>query len=162
MIIKNNEEALRVICQPVAEHEVASLLDILDRELKLSALEGYPGIGLAAPQIGIDKNIAIVRSKTNIDLINPVITSSKYPFMFTNEGCLSFPGRLETTSRFQEIDFISNNRSFSLKGLDAVVVQHEVDHLNSILFPDRILKKLKPNEKCFCGSNKKYKKCHGA
>lgn len=171
MIITNNEEALRVHCEDVLEHEVGELVSLLEAELLLSAKNGNPGIGLAAPQIGIAKNIAIVRlgKNYNVDLINCKIEKKYDQKIFEDEGCLSFPGRSERTNRFQEIYVTGNLKfphTFIAKGLPAVVIQHELDHLNKILLPDVAIpkqflskNKIGPNDPCICGSNRKYKKC---
>lgn len=174
MIITNNEEALRVKCEPVTLDEVNDLISVLEKELDNANRLGRGGIGLAAPQIGIAKDIAIVRlNKININLINAKLDKGYDPAIFREEGCLSFPGRVEDTTRFQEVHIISNliePYSFVATGLIAVVCQHELDHLNSTLFMDRkipkvvpVVNKLKvgPNEPCICGSNRKYKKCCG-
>ena len=175
MIITNDEAALRVFCEPVTLEEVGPLVEILEKELEHSNRIGRAGIGLAAPQIGIAKNIAIVRlPKISFNLINAKLVQGYDPALFTEEGCLSFPGRNEDTIRFQEV-YITNNlvepHSFTATGLVAVVCQHELDHLNSTLFMDRMMPKatpivaktakVGPNETCPCGSGKKYKKCHG-
>lgn len=173
MIITNNEEALRVKCEDVKPEEVAELIAALEAELNNANRLGRGGIGLAAPQIGIAKNIAIVRlgNNINIDLVNCKIKQGFDPTIFRDEGCLSFPGRVEDTTRFQEVhivDNLVNPNSFIATGLLAVVCQHELDHLNATLIMDRKLpkqvpvvggKKPGPNEPCFCGSKKKYKKC---
>lgn len=174
MIITNNEAALRVFCEPVTLEEIGSLVDLLEKELEYSNKTGRPGIGLAAPQIGIAKNIAIVRlPKISFNLVNAKLIQGFDPATFPEEGCLSFPGRVENTIRFQEV-YIANNlvepHSFIANGLLAVVCQHELDHLNYTLFIDRkvpkqvpVVTKIKvgPNEPCTCGSSKKYKKCCG-
>lgn len=172
MIITNNEEALRVACEEVTAEEVGPLIQILEKELDYSNKLGRPGIGLAAPQIGIAKKIAIVRlgNNLNFNLINAKLKHGYSPSVFRQEGCLSFPGQVEDTIRFQEI-VIDNNfshyNSFVATGLVAVVCQHELDHVNSVLFMDKKIvnnvKKVKvgPNDPCKCGSNKKFKKCCG-
>ena len=174
MIITNNEAALRVVCEPVLPDEVGPLVQALEKELEYGNKIGRSGIGLAAPQIGIAKSIAIIRlPKLSLNLVNAKIQSGFDPAVFEDEGCLSFPGRVENTIRFQEV-YITNNLlepySFVASGLVAVVCQHELDHLNSTLFMDRRLPKpappvkvtkVGPNEPCPCGSGKKYKKCHG-
>lgn len=177
MIIINNEEALRVKCEDVLPEEVGSLITTLENELNYANRLGKGGIGLAAPQIGIAKNIAIVRlDKTNgmnIDLVNCKLEKGYDPTIFRQEGCLSFPGRVEDTIRFQEAH-ITNNlvypHKFIATGLLAVVCQHEIDHLNSTLFIDHLVPKITPvvnkvkigpNAPCICGSGKKYKKCCG-
>jgi len=169
MIITNNEEALRIKCEDVREDEVSSLIFALENELNYANKLGKNGVGLAAPQIGIAKKAAIVRlgNGLNINLVNPSLEHGYDSKIFTQEGCLSFPGRLEDTSRFQEIVINNNSQKFIATGFLAVVCQHEIDHLYSVLFSDRkIIKpkpvlrnKIGPNEFCFCGSNKKFKKC---
>lgn len=174
MIITNDEAALRVVCEPVTLDEVGSLIETLEKELENANRLGKNGIGLAAPQIGIAKDIAIIRlPKVSLNLVNAKVIQGFDPAVFTDEGCLSFPGRTENTTRFQEIH-IGNNlvepHTFVATGFLAVVCQHELDHLNSTLFMDRkivkpapVVKTVKvgPNEKCPCGSGIKYKKCHG-
>jgi peptide deformylase len=175
MIITNNEYLLRVNCEPVLPEEIGPLVEALENELNNANRLGRGGVGLAAPQIGIAKDIAIVRldksKNLSFNLINAKLINGYDPVVFRDEGCLSFPGRIEDTSRFQEIE-ISNNlvypQSFVATGFLAVVCQHELDHLNKKLFMDRAIpvakpiiigSKQKPNDACACGSGKKYKKC---
>lgn len=175
MIITNNEAALRVKCEDVRPEEVGELIATLESELNNANRLGKSGIGLAAPQIGIAKNIAIIRlgGGADLDLINCKLEKGYDPTIFRQEGCLSFPGRVEDTTRFQEV-YVTNNlsypHSFVATGFLAVVCQHEIDHLNSTLIIDRAIpkvvpatKKVKvgPNDPCTCGSNRKYKKCCG-
>lgn len=168
MIITNNEAALRMKCEDVLPEEVAALVVALETELNYSNKMGRLGVGLAAPQIGIAKNIAIVRLDDNykVNLINCKIKNQYDKMMFKGEGCLSFPGRIENTMRFQEIHITDNlvyPNAFIASGLFSVVVQHELDHLSGILLPDIAIvqpkTKLRPNDPCSCGSSKKYKKC---
>lgn len=173
MIIINDEAALRVKCEDVKPEEVGELIATLEKELSIANRLGRGGIGLAAPQIGIAKNIAIVRlgKGAEIDLVNCKLEKGYDPVIFREEGCLSFPGRVEDTTRFQEV-YITGNLvqpyTFTATGLLAVVCQHELDHLNATLIMDRKIpkpvpvvntKKPGPNEPCVCGSGKKYKKC---
>ena len=172
MIITNNESLLRVKCEDVLTSDIGTLVDTLEKELDYANRLGRGGIGLAAPQIGLAKNIAIVRlDRIKINLINCKIKEGFDPVIFKEEGCLSFPGRVENTTRFQEVHIIDNlvpPFNFIATGMLSVVCQHELDHVNSILFMDRIapkpitiLKKNKvgPNDLCSCGSQIKYKKC---
>jgi peptide deformylase len=177
MIITNNEEALRIKCEDATPDEVGAIIEQLESELTYSAKMGRPGIGLAAPQIGIAKNVAIVRINDvyQVNLVNCRIKNQYDPIIFKGEGCLSFPGRIENTSRYQEIHIIDNlvhPYMFMTSGLMAIVAQHELDHLNSILLSDKALPKLKiktrPNDPCICGkidpitgNVRKYKKCCG-
>jgi peptide deformylase len=172
-MIITDEEALRVECVNVLPEEIGPLRDQLERELKHSETLGRPGIGLAAPQIGIAKNMAIVRisDQLSVDLVNCNIVTGYDKAIFEQEGCLSFPGRFEKTMRYQEI-LIENNAAephrLICTGLLAVVCQHELDHLVGKLLPDVALaskkinnKKIRPNDKCPCQSGRKYKKCCG-
>lgn len=172
MIITNNEDALRIKCQDVLPEEVGELIAVLEAELNNANRLGMSGIGLAAPQIGIGKNIAIIRIGNGLDLnlVNPKIVHGYDPTMFRSEGCLSFPGRTEDTTRFQEVHVVNNlvaPQSFVATGLLAVCIQHETDHFNSILFMDHALTKssivfrVGRNDLCPCGSNRKFKKCCG-
>lgn len=169
MLIINNEEALRVKCEEVKSEEVGELVSILERELAHINKFQKIGIGLAAPQIGIAKDISIVRlgGEYDINLVNAKISKKYDPIIFREEGCLSFPGRVENTNRFQEIVVIDNLwhiKSFVASGFVAVACQHEIDHTNSHLFIDHMIKekpKGKPNDLCPCGSGKKLKKCCG-
>lgn len=176
MIITNNEELLRVKCEPVNLDETAALIETLERELEYANRLGKGGIGLAASQIGIAKDIAIVRlPKVSFNLVNARLKKGFDQALFTEEGCLSFPGRVEDTLRFQEVYIINNlvePHTLVATGLVAVVCQHELDHCNSTLFMDRATPesemgtslirstiKVSPNERCPCNSGKKYKKC---
>lgn len=168
MIITNNEDALRIKCEDVLPEEVGTLVATLEAELDYANRLGNPGIGLAAPQIGIAKKIAIVRlNKLSINLVNCKIDKAFSPALFKDEGCLSFPGRVENTTRFQEIHITDNlvtPYKFIATGLVAVVCQHELDHLNSVLFIDHKISEIKkkrigPNDMCSCGSMRKFKKC---
>lgn len=167
-MIITSEKELRVKCSDVLLFEADYIISQLDYELRLSALNGRPGIGLAAPQIGIDKKAAIIRlnDELKVDLINPVIVKSYNLSEFDNEGCLSFPDRFEKTMRYQEI-LVKNDiepKNFIATGLFAVVIQHEIDHLQGKLLPDFAIvskTKIRPNDICKCGSGKKYKRCCG-
>lgn len=172
MIIKNNEEAIRIKCEYVKDEEIYDLVSTLEKELNYSNASGNQGIGLAAAQLGIPKDIAIVRLPNySFNLVNAKIIEAKNKFIFKEEGCLSFPGRVENTERYQEIVVDNNGTKFIAAGIVAVVCQHEIDHLNSKLFFDNIVVKkpkinIGPNDPCICGKKdqltnkiKKYKKC---
>ena len=169
MIITNNEKQLRVKCEPAAdEYDASELIFLLEKNLEMSASSGNPGIGLACPQIGIAKNVAIIRinDKYKVDLVNCRIQDYYDEFLFKGEGCLSFPGVICDTKRFNEIHVVDNllyPHSFVATGIFSVAIQHELDHLNGVLLVDKLNKKdnikQKPNELCLCGSGKKYKKC---
>ena len=173
-MILTDEQSLRIKCTDVLPEEVDEIRNKLEKELQNSADRGRPGIGLAAPQIGIYKKMAIIRlGEHKIDLVNATIGEAFDLQLFEGEGCLSFPDRTETTKRYGEIHILDNMvepKQFVATGLLAVVCQHELDHTKGILLPDvaiknvekpQVKRKVRPNDPCWCGSNKKLKKCHG-
>lgn len=104
------------------------------------------GVGLAAPQIGIDQQIAVIdvsRDKSLVYcLINPEVTN-KENLIKTKEGCLSIPGAYEATERFYNVHLKALDRHGVPYELDAEdflahAIQHEVDHLNGTLYIDTI------------------------
>lgn len=110
-----------------------------------------PGTGLAAVQVGSDKNIIIYdgllgESETALNvLINPVIISSSGETVSEQEGCLSVPDFREDIKRAQYVHVEGLDRDgkpVTVKTDDfiSIVLQHEIDHLNGILFIDRISK----------------------
>ena len=143
-MIVTDEKQLRIECEAVKPEEVDDLRAKLEDELKKSARRGKPGIGVAAPQIGISKKMAIVRigNDHKIDLVNPEILESYDEATFDGEGCLQFPGKSVTTRRFREIVVSTDVEPFKFVATDlfAVCVQHEIDHLNGILLLDREIK----------------------
>lgn len=145
-MIITDEDALRIQCEPVMPDEVQDLRAKLEEGLRWSASQGRPGVGLACPQIGIPKQMAIVRVKDGpeFDLVNAKITKMYHQEEFEGEGCLSFPDRWETTLRYREIVVEENLVQpvrFIVTGFAAVVAQHEADHLKGILLPDVALQK---------------------
>jgi peptide deformylase len=108
-----------------------------------------PGVGLAANQIGVDKSIIIFDvaphdQPRNLNvLINPQIVSSTGSMVSENEGCLSVPDLRADVKRSAEVLVTGLDRSGKAveiqgEGLLSVVLQHEIDHLNGILFLDRL------------------------
>jgi peptide deformylase len=145
-MIVTDEKALRVHCEPVLPEEIDSLRQKLQEALDWSAQRGQPGVGLACPQIGIAKTMAIVRvdDSMHLDLVNAKIVGQYHQFEFDGEGCLSFPGRYEKTLRYKEVVVESNlvwPYRFIVTGFTAVVVQHELDHLKGVLLPDVAIEK---------------------
>lgn len=149
-MIFTDETILRTPCVDVLPEEVGQLREALEEELKRSEERGRPGIGLAAPQIGIFKKMAIVRipNKEGVvvfsaDLVNCRIAAGYDNAFFDNEGCLSYPDKFVRTMRYQEIYVVENliePFSFIATGLAAVCIQHELDHLRGVLLPDVALK----------------------
>lgn len=115
---------LRQKSEPVRQEEVKDLLQDLEDSLDLSK-----GIGLSAVQIGILKQIAIVRIvDTKINLINAYIVDKNDKFRMVGEGCLSLVGVRVDTRRYKEIIINNNGKIEHYEGLLAVAIQHEVSH----------------------------------
>ena len=147
MAIRNvrldGDEILRKMCRPV---------DNIDDKIKelvadmIETMHAQDGVGLAAPQVGILKRVVVIDlydDKEPYVLINPEIIKEKGE-QEVDEGCLSFPNQFakiirpeEVTVRAKDID----GKEYTLKGkgLLAQAISHEVDHLNGILFVDKII-----------------------
>lgn len=131
--IVTNLKELRRPCAIVRNDEDISAI-VQDLKDTLATKVGY---GLAANQIGIQKKIAFYKIGANeVTLINPKIMD-KFDKMVFNEGCLSFPGLEIKTDRYREITFENNGRCYSASGIEALVIQHEVDHLSGKTIFDR-------------------------
>lgn len=142
-MIVTDSKILRTPCLPVLLEEIEELRTKLEDELAASGRAGRPGIGLAAPQIGIFKRMAIIRipGQEPLDLVNlyPSNITGFDLAVFPDEGCLSFPGESRRVPRYQEI-LVQGNQVWPFKfvaaGLVAVAIQHEQDHLDGKLLID--------------------------
>ncbi|MDN6543125.1 MAG: peptide deformylase [Lentilactobacillus parabuchneri] len=141
IIIQPNEQ-LRRTNQAVQEltDELVELLDDM-----YETMLAHDGVGIAAPQIGKNLQIAVVEVDENdrFDLINPQIIESKGKTIFV-EGCLSIPHVFGTVERAEEItvryfDREGDEMEVTAYGYLARAIQHEIDHLNGILFTDKVI-----------------------
>ncbi len=102
------------------------------------------GVGLAAPQVGVLKRCVVIDVGDGvIELVNPEIISMEGSVIGA-EGCLSIPGRRCTVERPEKVTVIAQNRNgesirLEAEGLLAVAVCHEVDHLDGILYIDKMI-----------------------
>lgn len=119
-----------------SKEELDALFYELEKELENSKIHG---VGLSAIQIKKPLNVSIIRTKNiKLNLYNAKILDAKKPLIFQNEGCLSIPNVFEDTLRFGIVKIKNGDgQIFELEGYEAVVVQHETDHCNGILFIDR-------------------------
>ncbi len=113
--------------EPEPCEEILMVVEALEESL--ATTEGY---GLTAIQIGIPVRVAIVRvGKTKLDLFNPKIIKKADRFKFVGEKCLSLPGFTIDTARYNYIVLENGNgKKYALEGLEAIVVQHEIAHMN--------------------------------
>ena len=158
-MIITDESKLKKECRDVSLLEAQGIIYNLDNELTDSNIKG---VGLAANQIGIDAKVCIIRSNNKLNLVNPKIINKYDLSLFRNEGCLSYPNQSIMTQRFSEIVVrdLLHPAGIICIGIDAVIVQHEVGHLyGKTMFDYQVQIPEGPNSKCWCGSNKKYKKC---
>lgn len=136
------DEVLRMKAEPVAE--VTDEIRELIREMFVT-MKVEDGIGLAAPQIGKSIRLFVVQADDDVEraFINPQIIETSLETESYEEGCLSIPKQYEEVVRPSRVTVQALNergRRFTLEadGLLARVIQHEYDHLDGVLFIDRI------------------------
>ncbi|WP_426007154.1 peptide deformylase [Paenarthrobacter sp. NyZ202] len=135
------DPVLRTVADPVTEFgpELAKLVADM-----METMEDVEGAGLAAPQVGISKRIFTYRiGGVDGHVINPVLENSDDFQDDEVEGCLSIPGlgfpvRRHRATRVTGVDVEGNPVSVDAEGMLARVFQHETDHLDGILFTDRL------------------------
>lgn len=136
-----NSEILREPTELVQAEELDYVKSLVPEMTKIMTDEG--GVGLAANQVGISKRFFIMRLNDEVKLIiNPIITSLE-KFDLFEEGCLSIPGTSAPVNRAHEITMSYYDDQFvlvsvTLKDLEAIAAQHEVDHLNGKLYIDQL------------------------
>ncbi len=105
------------------------------------------GVGLAAPQVGIARRVIVVDPRDDavapFALVNPEISSASQETERGEEGCLSLPGLKELVDRSRSVTVTGLNEAgepvtIAAEGLLARILQHEVDHIDGILFIDRV------------------------
>ena len=147
-ILTEPNKILRQKSLPVetVDKDLQNLMDDM-----LETMYAAPGIGLAAIQVGIPKRVIVLDiaqkegTKKPIFLVNPEIIQKSKKTSVYEEGCLSLPGQFAEIERPAEcilkyIDFNGKKKKLNAKGLLATCIQHEVDHLNGILFIDYLSK----------------------
>ncbi len=142
-IVKIGDDVLRKVCrtQLTFDEKLAQTLDDMAETMYKAE-----GVGLAAPQVGILRRYCVVDVGDGlIELINPVITA-KSGSQTGNEGCLSVPDRYEEVVRPMTVTVRAQNRKgenieITAEGFKARAFCHEIDHLDGILYIDRVGKK---------------------
>mgnify|MGYP001353641877 FL=1 len=139
---------LRKISEPVTSvnNEEKKLMDDM-----LETMYAAPGIGLAAVQVGVLKRIIVIdlskdgEKKTPLFIVNPQITFKSDDLISYEEGCLSIPNQFAEIKRPSSckvnfLDYNGKKKEINADGLLATCIQHEIDHLNGILFIDHLSK----------------------
>lgn len=145
-VLNDNDPLLRKRSKEVREidEEIITLIKDMGE-----TMEDYNGIGLAAPQVGVLKRVIIIKISEEaelIELVNPRIIKQKGQDRDV-EGCLSIPGIYGEVTRAKEVvveglDRTGQKRKIMGSGLLARALQHEIDHLNGVLFTDKVEKYL--------------------
>ena len=132
-------------------------VDVVDKNLKilmddmLETMYNAPGIGLAAIQVGVPKRVIVIdlsrdnEEKKPMFFVNPEIISSSNKDATYEEGCLSVPGQFAEIDRpdkchLKYLDYNGKSVELKAEGLLATCIQHEIDHLEGILFIDYLSK----------------------
>ncbi len=153
-VAQRGDAVLSLHAAPVAEAEFGSAwLQQLAAALHATMLERN-GVGIAAPQVYVSKRVIIVASRPNprypdapemdaVVMVNPEILSFSEATLLGEEGCLSVPNQRGEVVRAEQIRVRYQTLSgevieTAFSGFPARIVQHEVDHLNGVLFVDRL------------------------
>lgn len=144
-IVSIPDPVLRAVAAPVSEvtDGIRTLLDDM-----VETMYDAPGIGLAAPQISISQRLIVMdcggdEGRELYKMINPEIVESAEERAVLEEGCLSIPNQTADVERtahvdVRYIDIDGNQQMLHCEGLLAACVQHEIDHLDGVLFIDHI------------------------
>src|SRR5687768_16445814 len=143
---------VRILGDPVLRAKAAPVAQISEETRQLirdmfETMYAEEGVGLAAPQVGISERIIVIDPQQDdlpaFALINPEILDMSKETEKGEEGCLSIPGLRDIVERAYKIVVRGTTetgeiREMELLGLPARIIQHEVDHLDGILFFDRL------------------------
>jgi peptide deformylase len=143
---------IRLLGDPVLRERAAEVGTVDDEVRQLAkamfnAMYEADGVGLAAPQVGIARRIIVVDAReegvTPMAIVNPRIVTVAASTEKAEEGCLSIPGVREVVERpasvtVEGLDLEGAPLTIEAEGLHARVLQHEVDHLDGVLFLDRL------------------------
>lgn len=127
-IKKWNDPILKQVCEPVSDDEnIDAIVDLMKRVLDATS----NGVGLAAPQIGVAKQIILIKGTI---LVNPsFIPNEEHGKVTAKEGCLSYPDVWCEIERWKTVKIVSRYANVAaVTDLLARIVQHEIDHLNGI------------------------------
>jgi peptide deformylase len=156
-IVTVPEPVLRRKARPVIKFDdkLQTLIDDMIETMRMA-----PGVGLAAPQVAVSEQVIVVEYGDDDDetaplrlyvMVNPIITRTTAETEIGTEGCLSVPGLVGDVERPLTITVKGRNRhgqpmTVKAEGWLARIFQHEIDHLNGIIFTDRATKIWQPKE----------------
>lgn len=127
---------------PISEIATPAFQTLIDNMIE--TMYAANGIGLAGPQIGESRRVIIVEQGEHnpLALVNPIITSKSWRKVQSEEGCLSVPGVYGVVKRHKKItaqalDRKGNKITITDANLLSIIIQHEIDHLDGILFIDK-------------------------
>ena len=135
------ERSVEIAVEDIKTPEFQAYLDKLVRTMFVA-----DGVGIASPQIGRNIRAIVVNTGAHPECyMNPVITKSSETMVESEEGCLSVPKQYGLVSRHKKITVEAITRHgkrvvLDLKGFPAIVFQHEINHLDGILFIDKAFK----------------------
>ncbi|MDR3667962.1 MAG: peptide deformylase [Ignavibacteriaceae bacterium] len=147
---KRDSLLLRTKCEDIVPDSVNTILQNLLKRMYRTVNDSLSkGVGIAAPQVGILKNIIWVQrydkpSNPFEVYFNPIIIQYTKKKLSWVEGCLSIPGRKDTTTTRSYailVDYMKPDKSHKIEmveGFTAIIFQHEIDHLNGIIYLDRL------------------------
>jgi peptide deformylase len=140
------DPVLKTRTRMLREADAAAVEALLPR--LYATMYAAPGIGLAAPQVGIGMRVAVVDvqpdgKRAPITLINPEIIAASAELVTREEGCLSLPGQFGEVTRPARVSVRYRDEAWALRELEAegllsACLQHEIDHLNGVLFVDHL------------------------
>lgn len=139
-------KALKTKARPVAAGDGDRIRELVPR--MFATMYKAPGIGLAAPQVDVGLRLVVIdlapdEKPAPMVLINPEILAVSEDWATREEGCLSLPNMYADVSRPAEVrvgytDFAGQRREVQASGLLAACLQHEIDHLDGVLFVDHL------------------------
>lgn len=144
-IRKLGDPGLRSKAKPVQNIDLETVSILKDMA---ASMEHYGGVGLAAPQIGLGLALVVIKLSAEfplLELINPEIIGRSEEETIAVEGCLSIPGIFGEVKRFEQVEVRYQDRKGKWKkmrasGFLARALQHELDHLQGVLFVDKVIK----------------------
>jgi len=146
-VLTSPNKELRIISTEMTTAEFSDPKTIQLAKDLIETMRLENGIGIAAPQVGIHKRFIIVNIGEDDPraFLNPKILSKSFLKIESEEGCLSVPGVFGMVKRHRSItvsaqDLKGETMTFRADGLMAIVFQHEIDHLDGVLFIDKVIR----------------------